>query len=143
MYYDTPWHFWPVLTVAFIWHLVGVIDYTATQYELEFWLAMATERQLTFIDSMPDWVDGGWAIAVWSGLLGVILAAFRTNFAPLVLSISFIATLVVTIWLVTVSDPSLTEIAGWPGAAVMAGACVMALLLWLYARAMHQEGVID
>ena len=45
MFHHTPWHFWPVLTIAFVWHLVGVIDYTATQFELEFWMQMATTRQ--------------------------------------------------------------------------------------------------
>lgn len=143
MFHPTPWHFWPVLTIAFIWHLVGVIDYTATQYELAFWMVMVSDRQEAFIDTMPAWIDGGWAIAVWTGLLGVLLMAFRAGFAPLVLSVSFAATLVVTIWLIAFSSPSLMDIAGTTGLYVMIGACVVALVLWLYARAMHKDGVVD
>ncbi|SEM84424.1 hypothetical protein [Palleronia pelagia] len=143
MFHPTPWHFWPVLTIALIWHLFGVIDYTATQLDLAFWMSMATDAQRAFVSTMPDWIDAVWAISVWAGLAGVILMAMRTGFAPLILAASFIATLILTIWLAISADPSLVQLVGPVGVWVMVGATVLSLILWLWARAMHQEGVID
>lgn len=140
--HPTPWHFWPVLALGFLWHLVGVIDYTATQYEIDVWMAMATPRQGDFIDTMPDWIDGAWAIAVWGGLAGVILAALRASFSPLVLGISMLATLVLTAWITLWSYPDVVQISGVTGLLVLLGASLIAILLWLYARAMHKAGVI-
>ncbi len=142
MFHPTPWHFWLVVVVAFVWHLIGVIDYTATQFDLDFWMSMATDRQEGFIETMPDWIDGAWAIAVWGGLLGVILMALRVGFAPLILAISFIAMLALTLWLLFFATPPLVSVSGATALAVIVCSVIVTMLLWLYARAMHKEGVI-
>ncbi|WOI57211.1 hypothetical protein [Palleronia sp. LCG004] len=143
MFHPTPWHFWPVVTVAFVWHLIGVIDYTATQLSFDFWMAMVTDRQETFIETMPDWIDGAWAFGVWFGLLGVLLMAFRVAFAPLILGLSFISILVLVIWLLFFATPSLVSVSGPVGISVIVLSALISLLIWLYARAMHKERVIN
>lgn len=139
---STPWHFWPIVTVAFVWHLFGVIDYTATLFELEQWMQMLSQRQATFVETMPAWAIGAWAIAVWGGLLGVLLLAMRARFAPFILAVSAVGLIVVTIWGNLVSTPEVEDVAS-PGAEwVLIGSAVFGVLLWLYARTQHRRGVI-
>lgn len=139
----TPWHFWIVTAIGLVWHLVGVLDYTATQVEWAPWMALVGPRQEVFIDAMPVWVDAAWAISAWLGLLGVLLMAMRAAYTALVLAVSMLATWVVAIWLTLVSDPPLAAVAGWPALATIWGAALFTLLLWLYARAQHRRGVIS
>ena len=140
---STPWHFWLSVAVGFVWHLFGVLDYTATQYDWGPWMAMVGGRQEMFIEGMPAWVDGAWALSAWVGLLGVLLMAVRAGFSPLVLSVSMFATVLVAVWLSLFSQPSLLSLAGWPALAVIWLSAAFTVLLWLYARDQHRHGVID
>ena len=140
---DTPWHFWIVVIVGVLWHVVGVIDYTAMQYDWQPYMQLATGRQMSFMESMPNWIDGAWAISAWGGLAGMILVALRFGLAPLVLAASAIATLVVAVWFTFVSVPNVYDLAGWPGLATIWIAVLVTVLLWLYAVDMKREGVID
>ncbi|TDL83635.1 hypothetical protein E2L08_03025 [Palleronia sediminis] len=138
----TPWHFWPILTLALVWHLISTADYTATQYDWEPWLKLMTERQQGFVQTMPDWVDALWAVTAWAGLLGVVLAIFRVGIAPFVLSVSAIAAIVTAAWFTVFPDPSLFELAGWLGLIVLWGSAAFAVALWLYVRDMHKIGTV-
>ena len=138
----TPWHFWIIVTIAVLWHGFGAFDYTATQYDWGPWLAMATGPQERFAETMPDWVDGVWAVSVWLGLLGTLMLAARLSFAPLVLSLSMMATVVLAIWLSVFSDPTVMELVGWAGLATIWLAALVTVLLWLYARDLHKAEII-
>lgn len=140
---STPWHFWPIVTIAFVWHLIGVMDYTAVQYDFRPWYNLMGERQQVFVSNMPDWVDGAWAISAWVGLLGAVLMAVRAGFTALVLSISMFATLVVSVWLTFLADPTVLSVAGWWAVLGLWIAVLFTILLWLYARTLHRSGVID
>ena len=139
----TPWHFWPIVTIAFVWHLFGVMDYTAIQYDFRPWYNIMGDRQQSFVASMPNWVDGTWAVSAWVGLIGVVLMAFRAGFSPLVLSISMIATVILTVWLTIFADPSAPALAGWVPTLGLWIAALFTVLLWFYARDLHKHGVID
>ena len=140
---STPWHFWPIVAIGFVWHLVGVIDYTATQYEWAPWMALVGSGQEAFIDGMPPWVDGCWAISAWVGLIGILLMAVRAGFSALVLSVSMFATIVVACWLTVFAQPGLLTLAGWPALAIIWLAALLTMLLWRCARDLHKHGVID
>ncbi len=135
----TPWHFWPIVTIAFVWHLIGVIDYTATQADWQPWLTLMSGRQQAFVADMPDWIDAAWALSAWAGLVGVILTAFRAGFSPFVLSISMFATLVVAVWLTFIAAAPMV---GWAPLLGLWIAVVFTVLLWLYVRDMHAVGVV-
>lgn len=139
----TPWHFWPIVTIGFVWHLFGVLDYTAIQYDFQPWFNLMGERQQAFVSGMPDWIDGAWAISAWVGLLGVIMMALRIGITALVLSISMFATIVVAVWLTLFADPSVPAIGGWIALVGLWAAVLFTVLLWLYARGMHRHGVFD
>lgn len=139
---DTPWHFWPIVTIALLWHLVGALDYTAIQYDWRPWLnVMGTERRV-FVEGMPHWVDGAWAVSAWFGLLGALLLAGRAAFSPLVLSISMFASVLVAIWLTFAAQPSILALGGWIALAGLWVAALLTVLLWLYARDQHKAGVV-
>lgn len=139
----TPWHFWPIVTIAVVWHLIGVLDYTAVQYDFQPWYNIMGDRQQAFVATMPDWIDGAWAVSAWVGLLGALLLAVRAGFTALVLSVSMIATVIVAVWLTVGADPSVLSVAGWWAIAGIWIAALFTVLLWLYARDCHKHGVID
>lgn len=139
--HPTPWHFWPIVAIGFVWHLFGAFDYTATQYDWQPWLSLVGDRQQAFVQTMPGWVDGTWALSAWLGLAGVLLMAVRAGFAALVLSISMLATVIVAVWLSLFADPPLAGLAGWLALAGIWLAALFTILLWLYARDMHKQGV--
>ncbi|PZX17569.1 hypothetical protein LX81_01294 [Palleronia aestuarii] len=140
--HPTPWHFWLIVTLAFFWHLFGCLDYTATQMDWPFWMQNLSARQELYVQRMPDWIDGTWAVSVWAGLLGALLMAVRARFAPLMLFISFIALTVLAIWAYVFATPDVEDVAGPEALWILVGAAVLGLLLWLYARAMNRIGVI-
>ena len=139
----TPWHFWIIVAIGVLWHLVGVFDYTAFQFDWAPFMQLATGRMVQFAEGMPDWVDGAWAVSVWAGLAGMLLLGLGFALSPLVLSISMIATVLVALWLTLFSDPSVLSLAGWIGLLVIWLAAALSVLFWLYARDMHKDGVID
>lgn len=139
---STSWHFWPIVTIAFVWHLVGAVDYTATLLELEPWMQMLSQRQTEFVATMPSWVVGAWALGVWAGLLGVLLLAMRVGFAPFVLALSALGLVVVAFWANLFSTPEVEQVAPQIAEWILAGAAVFGLLLWVYARTQHRRGVV-
>lgn len=139
----TPWHYWFIVALGFLWHAFGVADYLVTQYQFAPWMALMNDAQGLFVTTLPAWVEGAWAITVFAGLLGVILMAFRAALAPLMLGISAIALIALTIWAFWFPVPSLYTATGWTGHIVLGGAVIGSLILWLYARRMHRVGLID
>lgn len=140
---SVPWHFPLVIVAGLVWHGIGAFDYVATQYTLDFWMGLATGDQRVFMQTLPDWADGAWGIAVWAGLIGVIVMAFRVAFAPAILGLSLIAMVVLTVYLTLVSEPPAQAIAGQGALITLLIAVVIALFLWLYARNLHKAGIID
>ena len=139
---STPWHFWPIVTVAFVWHLVGAFDYTATLFEFEPWVEMLNQRQMIFVETMSGWAVGAWAIAVWGGVLGALLLAMRARFAPLVLAISALGLIAVAVWANVMSSPEVGDVASPAAAWILIGSAVFGVLLWLYARTQRRRGIL-
>ncbi|QFU08861.1 hypothetical protein PARPLA_02006 [Rhodobacteraceae bacterium THAF1] len=139
---DTPWHFWIIVTIAILWHGFGAFDYTAIQYDWAPWLVFATGPQEQFAQTMPAWVDAAWALSVWTGLLGALMLAVRMSLTPLVLSISMLASVVLAIWISVFANPTVMELAGWPGLAGIWIAALITVLLWIYARDMHKACLV-
>jgi hypothetical protein len=137
---STPRHLWIVGILGLLWNLVGVYDYLMTQTENAAYMAKFSQEQLDYFYSFPMWAVSAWAIAVWGGLVGVILLLMRKKLAAPVLLVSWIAMIISTIN---------TIISG--GFAIMGGAGPMAFTalifviagaLWFYARAMVHRQVL-
>jgi len=137
----TPWHLWVVGVLAVLWNSMGAFDYVMTETRNEAYMSKFTPEQLEFFYGFPAWVVALWAIAVWGGVLGAILLLLRKRFAAGVFLVSFLAMVGTTFHNFVLSNG--LEAIGDPFALVFSAVIfVVALLLFIYARAMRNKGVL-
>lgn len=136
-----PWHFWPVATLALIWHAALAVDYVLTKTLQPDFLALFPARPAAFFTSLPLWADVIWALGVWSGLLGAILMAAAASGAALSLGMGFLGLAALTVGLLFV-PPGLVSVVGGGGLALIIGAAALSAAFWAYAREQKQLGVL-
>lgn len=137
----TPWHLWVVGIFAVLWNAMGAFDYLMTQTQNEGYMAQFTPEQLEYFYGFPAWVVAFWAIAVWGGVLGAVLLLLRKRLAAGVFLVSFLSMVVTTVYNFGLSNG--LEVMGDPFALFFSGLIfVFALLLYLYARAMTNRGIL-
>jgi hypothetical protein len=137
----TPWHLWAVGILSVLWNAMGAFDYLMTQTQNEGYMSNFTPEQLEFFYGFPAWVVAFWAIAVWGGVLGAVLLLFRKKLAVPVFLVSFLSMVVTTIHNFGLSNGF--EVMGDPFAMIFSAMIfVFALLLYVYARAMRNRGVL-
>jgi hypothetical protein len=137
----TPKHLWIIGIVALLWNLMGAFDYLMTQTENEAYMARFSQEQLDYFYGFPTWLEAFWALAVWGGLLGSVLLLLRKRLAAPVFLVSFLAMVVTTVYSYGFADASAVMSAG--DRAFSGAIFLVALGLWLYARAMGARGVLD
>ena len=137
----TPWHLWVVGVLAVLWNSVGAFDYFMTQTQNEGYMSNYTPEQLEYFYGFPAWVVAFWAIAVWGGVLGALLLLLRKRLAVEVLLVSFLSMLVTTIYNFGLSD-GLEAMGSAFELVFSAMIFVVAFLLFLYAKAMRNRGVL-
>ena len=136
-----PWHLWVVGALAVLWNAMGAFDYVMTETRNEGYISRFTAEQLEYFYGFPAWVVAFWAIAVWGGVLGAVLLLLRKKLAAGVFLVSFLAMVVTTIYNFGLSDG--LEVMGGAGPLVFSALIFLfALLLYLYARAMKNRGVL-
>ena len=137
-----PLHLWFFGTLTLFWNLVGASDYVLTQSKAAFYLSQFTPEQQAYFASFPAWVQGAWAIAVWSSVAGSLLLLFRSRWAVTAFAVSFIAMCLTALHNYVLDDVKLHEIAGpeaiWFSIAIFLAAAAE----WVYARWLRQTGVI-
>ncbi|WP_164117683.1 hypothetical protein [Sphingorhabdus sp. Alg239-R122] len=138
----TPWHLWVVGIVSLLWNSIGAYDYFMTQTNNAEYLKDFTEVQLNHFAAYPAWVQGAWALGVWGALLGSILLLARSRFAVPVFAISLLGLALSTLYNFILADVKLTEIAGPEALYFTIFIWVVAIALWLYARAQRANGVL-
>lgn len=137
---STPWHLWVVGALAVLWNGVGAFDYLMTQTQNESYMGQFTPDQLEYFYGFPTWVVVFWALAVWGGVLGSLLLLMRKRLAVPVLLVSFVSMIVTSVHNFLLSDG--LDVMGTGGAAFSGLIFVVALGLWLYARAMAKREVL-
>ncbi|USD38907.1 hypothetical protein [Ferrimonas sp. SCSIO 43195] len=136
---STPWHLWLVAILALLWNAAGAFDYLMTQTRHQDYMAQFTQEQLAFFYALPSWVVACWALAVWGGVLGALLLLLRSRRAVGVLLVSWLAMMVTTVHNYGISDGM--AVMGDPfSLGFTAVIFIVALLLYLYARAMAARG---
>ena len=93
-----PMWFWVVSGVALLWEAMGCYAYVTQVTMSAEQLAALPEGQRQLWESMPAWVTGAYAIAVWGGLLGAIALVMRRSWAQPLFIVSLIAVLVQFGW---------------------------------------------
>ena len=136
----TPWHLWLVGVLALLWNAMGAFDYLMTETRNEGYMSRFTPEQLEYFYGFPAWVVASWAIAVWGGVLGAIFLLLRKRYAVGTFLVSLLAMVVTMVQNYVLSEG--VEVTGASGLAFTAVIFVVALLLYLYARAMRAKGLL-
>jgi hypothetical protein len=138
----TPKHLWVIGVVTVLWNSMGAMDFVMTQTKNESYMAAFTPEQLEFFYGFPTWVIAAWAVAVWGGVIGSILLLLRRGEAVRVFLASFVAMVITTIHNYGLSNGM--EVIGDTFSLVFSAIIfVVALALFLYARAMKEQGVLN
>ena len=100
-----------------------------------------TPEQLDFFYGFPAWVVAFWALAVWGAVLGSVLLLLRKRLAVPVFLVSFLSMVVTTFHNFVLSDG--LSVMGDPFSLLFSAIIfVFALLLYIYAKAMRERGVL-
>jgi cyanate permease len=142
----TPAHVWIVGALAFLWNGFGAYDYLMTRMRNTDYLAsmMPTvnpQVMLAWVDAFPIWAQFGWGLGVWGGLLGSILLLLRNRWAVPVFAASLVGAILGLGYQIAAAPP----LPGAEGAMndIMPFVIILvALALFLYARAMKAKGVL-
>ena len=138
----TPWHIWLIGVLSLLWNAGGAYDYVMAHYAADTYLAQATPEQQAYYADFPAWATAFWALGVWGALAGSVLLLARSRFAALAFGVSLIGLMANTTRLFATSGVEAVELLGKGNLIFTAALIVVALGLWLYARAMAQAGVL-
>lgn len=135
-------HVWVVGVLGLLWSAMGAMDYVMTQTRNEAYMSSFTPEQLSFFNGLPVWVVAAWAIGVWGGVVGAILVLLRKALAAWIFLASLVGVLLTTFHNYVLSNGM--EISGdLFSLAFTAVIFVIALALYMYARAMQQRGIFN
>lgn len=142
----TPAHLWIVGLLSLLWGGFGGFDYTKTRLRDTDYLAgmMPTvdpSAALAWIDGFPMYAQFGWGLGVWGGLVGAILLLLRSRWAVWAMALSLLGALLGLGYQIFAAPP----LAGAKGPMfeIMPFVIILvALGLFLYARAMEKKGVL-
>lgn len=137
----TPIHLWVVGIIALLWSSMGAYDYLMTQTENSEYMSSFTPEQLTFFYGLPAWIVSAWAIGVWGGVAGAILLLLKKQFAVWVFLASFVAASITTFHNYVLSNGM--DVSGDAFSLIFSAVIIIiALALYLYARAMQRSGIL-
>lgn len=134
-----PWWHWLVGVVGVLWSLGGAYDYVMTQMGNADYLARIPQPLLDHWYGMPAWLTAFWALAVWGGLAGWVLALLRSRWAVAAFAVSLVSMVVNFGW--SLVDGGMALQAEYMGAGAAYGFTGLIVLgavfaLW-YARRMR------
>jgi hypothetical protein len=136
-----PAHLWIVGILALVWNCFGCLDYTLTNLKNQAWLAQMSADQLAYMDGLPAWVTGAWALGVWGGLVGSILLLMRSRHAVLAFAISCFGAVVGLGYQMFATQMPASMKEGMMGMIPWVIIAITIFLLW-YAWSMEKKGVL-
>jgi hypothetical protein len=89
-----PAHIWIIGILSLLWSAFGCFDYFMTNTKNHAYLAQLPTDQLAYMDSLPAWLTGFWALGVWGGLAGSVLLLMRSRYAVWMFALSLIGAIV-------------------------------------------------
>ena len=128
-----PGWFRAVAALGLLWNGFGVYLYLKSVGMFGDPLAGLDAAHVELARSVPGWVTGTFAVAVFAGLLGSLFMVAGKRIAAPLLLISLLAVMVQSAWIILMSNARAVE----GGLALAMPACltlVAALLVWLAGR---------
>ncbi len=135
-----PVHLWIVGVLALVWNAFGAFDYLATQLRYEPYMSQFPQEQLEYFYGFPAWAVAAWAFGIWGAFFGSIALLLRKRWAVWLFGLSLAGMAVTTIYNFVLTEG--LEIMGTVGAIFTAVIWIVAILLFLYARALAKKGVL-
>lgn len=135
-----PVHLWVIGILTLLWNAMGAYDYLATELKLESYMSQFTPEQLDYFYAFPVWMVAAWAIAIWASLFGSISLLLRKAWAVWLFGAAIAGMAVSTLYNFVLTNGM--EIMGTTGTVFTAVIWVIAILLFIYARAMAARGVL-
>jgi len=137
---STPLHLWIVGVLALLWNAVGAFDYLATQVEFEPYMSQFTAEQLAYFYGFPAWAVSCWAVAVWGAFFGSVALLLRKRWAVWCFGASLVGMAGSWVYSFGISDGA--RIMGTSGVVFSAVVAVVAVGLFVYARALEQRRIL-
>lgn len=135
-----PVHLWIVGVLALVWNAFGAFDYLATQLRYEPYMSQFPQEQLDYFYGFPAWAVAAWAFGIWGAFFGSVALLLRKRWAVWLFGLSLLGMAVTTIYNFVLSEG--LEIMGTVGAIFTAVIWIVAIFLFLYARALAKKGVL-
>lgn len=135
-----PVHLWIVGVLSLLWGLVGAFDYLATQTQMESYMGHFSDEQLAYFYGFPSWMVAAWAFGVWGGLAGAVGLLLRKRWAVWAFAVSLVGLAVSTLYNFVLSNGA--EVMGSGAVVFTVVIWLVAIFLFLYARAMAARGVL-
>lgn len=123
-----PGWFRPLAILGLAWNAFGVYMYLQKVGMIGDPLAGMSEAQIALAQSVPSWVTGAFAIAVFAGLLGSLALVMLKRLASPLLLLSLLGVIVQMGWVVGVSNARAVE----GNMAIIMPAVIAAIALLLY-----------
>ncbi|MGI9389714.1 MAG: hypothetical protein ACR2O1_06630 [Boseongicola sp.] len=137
-----PWHLWLIGLVSLIWNGFAAADYVMTQIQFEPYMSQFTDIQREYFSGFPKWVQGSWALAVWLSVLGSIFLLLRLRYAGACFGLALIFMAATFVHNFILAEVRMSQIAGTEALWFSLAIAIIAILLWIYARAMRRRGVL-
>lgn len=138
----TPWHIWVIGIITLLWNTGGFYDFVMMQTQNQNYLAGLPQVQRDFFHQFPIWAHITWAIGVIGAVLGSVLLLLRRAWAVPVFAASLAGMVATTIHNLFVASPSALDLMGMGAVIFSIMIFVVAVGLWLYARAMRTGGIL-
>jgi len=142
----TPIHLWIIGGLSLLWSCFGAYDYLMTRMRNTDYLASAMpgvdpQAALAWVDRFPLYAQLGWGLGVWMGLLGSVMLLVRSRWAVGAYGLSLVGAVLGLGYQIVAAPP--LEGAHGPMMTVMPYVIILlALGLFLYARAMEKKGIL-
>jgi len=138
---STPAHLWIVGILSLLWSAMGCFDYLMTVTSNQTYLGKMPADQIAYLNSLPTWLTGAWAIGVWGGLLGSLLLLMRSRHAVLAFGLSLVAAVIAMGYEMFATQQPASMTSGEMAVMPWVVLAVCAFLLW-YAWTMDRKGVL-
>ena len=138
---STPAHLWIVGILSLLWSAMGCFDYLMTVTSNQTYLGKMPADQIAYLNSLPTWLTGAWAIGVWGGLLGSLLLLMRSRHAVLAFGVSLVAAVIAMGYEMFATQQPASMTSGAMAVMPWVVLAVCAFLLW-YAWTMERKGVL-
>ena len=116
-----PWHLWAIGVVSLLWNSFGCYDYVMTNLRDAKYLAQFPPEVIAYLDTMPRWLTGFWALGVWGSIAGSVLLLLRSRHG-------------VTAFAVSLLGLAVSQIYQWldhrPDAMKGSGMVMMTVVIW-------------